>query len=711
MLELKNICKYYFNGKNKNVILDDVSLKFKNKELVFILGKSGSGKSTLLSIIGGILKSDAGNIYFNGKDICKYNQRKLDNYRKNTIGFIFQDYNLIDYMNVIDNIKISGCNSKCKLDILLKQLDIYDKRYMKISKLSGGEKQRVAIARAIINDPDIVLCDEPSGALDSENGIKIMDILRKVSKNKLVIVVSHDNYLAQKYADRVINICDGKIKCNDININDESSSIEKNDNRRKFLTFKLALKNLMLKKGRTFLTSLAISLGIISMMLVLSLSSSFNNEIDKLSQDVVSVFPISISNLSYDIGYETDKNNDDKIYIKKNSEYIHENVITEEFLDYVNKMDGVKYVTYNYDISIPIISDRGNYLDSKYMEVIPSDEYINDNYNILCGRNIMNENEILLVIDSDNNVSSEILNSFNIYENIDYQDVLGRKIRIVTNDNYYLKNGNYFYINDNISNMYNQSEIELSIVGVIREKEEVRNISGIYYDKNIINLIIDKNKDSEIVKSQLNSEYNVLGIDMDRDDMLSYLGYNTLPSNINIYVDNLLDKDIVIDGLDEYNDNHDKLIYEDMMADSIGIIRDFINIISVVLIIFSLVSILVSSLMIFILTNTRVIERKKEIGILRSLGASKQKIINLFCIENIIIGMIAFFISFGILSLLVKPINLLLNNFVGFYNVFSISNNSVIITMIINLLLIFLSGYIPSRKASKMEIVNCIYNR
>ncbi len=711
MLELKNIWKYYNLDKRRNVILNNVSLKFKSEELVFILGKSGSGKSTLLNIIGGILKSDSGQIYFNREDICKYNQKKLDNYRKNTVGFIFQDYNLIDYMNVIDNIKISGCDNKSKLDILLKQLDIYDKRYMKVSKLSGGEKQRVAIARAIINEPEILLCDEPTGALDSENGKKIMDILKKVSKNKLVIVVSHDNYLANKYADRIININDGKINCDEINLSNKDININKNRNKRKFLMFKLAFKNLMLKKGRTVLTSLAISLGIISMMLVLSLSNSFNKEIDKLSQDIVSVFPISISNLSYDMGYKTDSHKGNKIYIKKNSDYIHENVITKEYLDYVNDMDEIKYITYNYDISMPIISDRGNYLDNEYMKVIPGDKYINDNYDILYGRNIENINEILLKVDSNNSVSEELLNRFNIFEDINYEEILGRKIKILTNNDYYVKNGNYFYINNDIKDMYNKSEIELSIVGIIREKEEVENTSQIYYDGDIINIIIGKNKNSEIVNYQLVNEYNVLGIDVNKNDMLSYLGYNTLPNSIYIYIDNLLDKDIVIDKLDEYNNANKKLIYEDTMADAIGILRDFINIISVVLIIFSLVAILVSSLMITILTNTRVIERRKEIGILRSLGASKRKIINLFCIENMIIGMIAFFISFGILSLLVEPINMLLNNTIGFYDVFSISTNSLIITFIINLLLIILSGYIPSRKASKMEIVNCIYNR
>ena len=209
MLKLRNICKSY----NNKVVLDNINLDFKSGELVFILGTSGSGKSTLLNIISGNLKCDSGEIILDDIYVNKLSNKKMNNYHCNIVGNIFQDYNLIEYMNVFDNIMLAfnGYGDKNRINILLKQLGIYEKRKIIVSKLSGGEKQRVAIARALVNNPDIILADEPTGALDSKNSIEVMEILKKIAENKLVIVVSHDNFLANKYADRIINIKDGNV--------------------------------------------------------------------------------------------------------------------------------------------------------------------------------------------------------------------------------------------------------------------------------------------------------------------------------------------------------------------------------------------------------------------------------------------------------------------------------------------------------------------
>lgn len=713
MLKLVNVCKSYKYGKNKVLILDNVNLDFNKNELVFILGKSGSGKSTLLNIIGGILEVDSGKIMLDDKDITKFNNNMLCNYRNNMIGYIFQDYYLIEYMSVIDNIKLGMTirnDDSNRLEEILRKLGIYNKRKMMVSKLSGGEKQRVAIARAIINNPDIILCDEPTGALDGSNSIKIMEILKKISREKLVIVVSHDNMLANKYADRIINIVDGKVNYYP-QINDGKFNEIRNKKICLLQIIKLAIKNLSLKKWRTIFTSLAISIGFLSLLLVLCLSKSFNDDIDKLERDIVSVFPISVYNGEFEILDNDVVSSRDMIIKKNKDDFIYTNKISNDYLDYIKKIDEINYISYVYDISMPLVSDRYEILDNSYMKMLPSISFIDNNYDVLYGDVPNSISEIVLKVDSNNNVSSELLDVFNIDNDIFYEDVVGRKIRVILNDLYYIKNGDYYFINSDYEELYNNSRLELEIVGIVREKEVVNDNSYFYYDGELINYIIDENSNSEIIKSQIDEKYNVLGIDMDKDKILSYLGYETLPSGVDIYVSNLDNKEIVLSKLDEYNSLNDKLIYVDTMNDAINILKNVINIVTVILIIFCFISMLVSSMMIFILTNNRVMERVKEIGILRSLGARAKDIASLFGIENLIIGIISSVIGIMVICLIKKPVNVMMKMFLFEDGIFNVYIELVLISVIFNIFIVVLSGYIPTKIASKKKIVDCIYNR
>ena len=713
MLKLKNVCKYYKIDKDKKVILDNITLDFRDRELVFILGASGSGKSTLLNIIGGNLSVDSGEMWLDGECITNYSDRELDDYRANVIGNIFQDYNLIDYMNVYDNVMLGFNEGLTKMDIdrLLKGLHLYDKKNMIVSKLSGGEKQRVAIARTLASNPDIILADEPTGALDYANGIAIMEILKRISCSRLVIVVSHDNYLASKYATRIIDIKDGKCRYDEISGNHliKSNFIKKNNKIK--MIIKLAIKNLWLKKTRTIFTSLAIALGIVSMSLVINLYSNLNSEINKLENDIVSIFPITISNGEYQNDDVKEIVHNDKITLKDKEKYIYTNKINTKYLDYLKTIKEIQYISYDYDISLPIISDSYKEIENRYLKILPSTKYIDDNYDILAGRNILTENEILLKVDVNNNVDSEILNSFNINTDIDYDTILDRKLKIINNDDYYLKNGNYYIINNDNNQMYHKSTIELTIVGIIREKEENDNNNYLYCKEELLTSLIKINKDSNIVKTQLNSDYNVLGNSLSKDRLLNYLGYDSLPSIINLYVSNLDNKDIVLNKLNEYNKQNDKLIYIDTMASAIDIVRQFIMMITVVLILFSIVTVIISSLMIGILTNVRVLERKKEIGIFRSLGASKRNIRKLFDLENMFIGILSLIIGIIIINIAVKPINNILDNYLGINSIFTIKYHLIFIVFLINIIIIKISGLIPTIKASQMDIVNCIYNR
>ena len=711
MLRIENVSKYYKYGKNRKVILDKVNISLGRSGMVAIIGASGSGKSTLLNIIAGSLRSDEGKVIVEDKDIQKLGEKEINYYRNKVVGYIYQDYNLIEYMSVYDNVRIGySDNNRDYVLALLKQLDIYDKRDILVMKLSGGEKQRVAIARAMINNPRILLCDEPTGALDSQNGIMVMEILKKISENRLVIVVSHDKDLVSRYADEIINISDGVVmqdKKGNINNDKEDKIIYKRVRMRKLR--KIALRHLFSNKKRTMMTMSAISLGIISMMMILCMGNNFNKEMNNLEKEVVGVYPIIIRNGEY-IKENTDiKKEEGKIY--PSNENIYENKITEEYLDYLNSNIGSDKIIYNYFFNKPVISDKYKVLDSSVMKIIPDSKYIEDNYKIIIGNNVRDKYDILLKVDKDGNVNKKIIDALEISLGSEYESIIGRQIKFINNDIYYKKGEGHYYINDDYEEMFNDSEIALTIVGIIQEKEDNNNGSFIYYDKMVQDELMMVNKNSQILIDEVMGDGNVLGIDIDKEEMIRYLGGSSTPNEIEVYSDNISDKDKIINVLKEYNNSHDKIIYEDVMASNIKIVRDFISIISGVLIIFSGISLIVSLIMISILTSIRVLERKKEIGILRSIGASKRNIKMIFNYENGLIGLGASIGGIIILNLLVKPINTLIYNLTKLDNLLVIDYRIVFLVMVINILIVVIAGSSPSRKASKLDITKCIYGR
>ena len=711
MLRIENVSKYYKYGKNRKVILDKVNISLGRSGMVAIIGASGSGKSTLLNIIAGSLRSDEGKVIVGDKDIQKLSEKEINYYRNKVVGYIYQDYNLIEYMSVYDNVRIGySDNNRDYVLALLKQLDIYDKRDILVMKLSGGEKQRVAIARAMINNPRILLCDEPTGALDSQNGIMVMEILKKISENRLVIVVSHDKDLVSRYANEIINISDGVVmqdKKGNTNNDMEDKIIYKRVRMRKLSD--IALRHLLSNKKRTIMTMSAISLGIISMMMILCMGNNFNKEMNNLEKEVVGVYPIIIRNGEY-IEENTDiKKEEGKIY--PSNENIYVNKITEEYLDYLNSNIGSDKIIYNYFFNKPIISDKYKVLDSSVMKIIPSSKYIEDNYKIIIGNNVRDKYDILLKVDKDGNVNKKIIDALEISLGSEYESIIGRQIKFINNDIYYKKGEGHYYINNDYEEMFNDSEIALTIVGIIQEKEDNNNGSFIYYDKMVQDELMMVNKNSQILIDEVKGDGNVLGIDIDKEEMIRYLGGSSTPNEIEVYSDNISDKDKIINVLKEYNNSHDKIIYEDVMASNIKIVRDFISIISGVLIIFSGISLIVSLIMISILTSIRVLERKKEIGILRSIGASKRNIKMIFNYENGLIGLGASIGGIIILNLLVKPINTLIYNLTKLDNLLVIDYRIVFLVMVINILIVVIAGSSPSRKASKLDITKCIYGR
>lgn len=705
MLKLENINKSY----NNELILKNINLYFEDTGFISILGPSGSGKTTLLNIISGLIKPDSGTIQYNNLLLNKFNRKSWDSFRTYNLSYIFQDYKLLEDITVIDNIKIVTNNNN-KIKQLLAKLEINKIQKQKVNKLSGGEKQRVAIARALANDPDILLADEPTGALDTINSVKIMNILKEMSKNKLVIIVTHNIELAKKYSDKIIYIKDGTIEHNDYikEFTDIKTTILKKNKSSIKSIIKLALNGLKSKKKRTILTSLASSIGIITMALVLLISNGFNKDLKNYEETTLSKIPITISNGIYEKKSNSEKLKDNQINIKKKDEYLHENNIDNNYLNYINKLNNNYYISYKYDINLPLLTNKYKFIDISYFNMIPykDNDYIKENYNIIYGRNINNYNEVLLAIDENNMVEEDLLMTFGINTDIEYNKLINTKIKIIPNDIYYKEENNYFIVNNDLQYQYSNG-IELTIVGIVKEKEPIKNISTILYNKELIDKYLTINENSKIVKKYLNTDNVIIPSNTTKDKILSYLGYKTIPYEIEIYANNIYDKENLIKYLDNYNKEEDKIIYIDITKDMLELLKNIINIITIVLVTFSLISLIVSSIMISIITNMRVLERTKDIGILRSIGKSRKTISRLFNIENILIGIISSIISSLIVYILVNPINILLNKLLDMGNILEYNYKYMLILSLLNITITMLSGYIPSKKASKKEIITC----
>ena len=697
MLELKNIKKGYKTGNVMHNVLKGINLKFHKNEFVAILGPSGSGKTTLLNIIGGIDRYDEGNLIINQKSTKNFKEQDWDAYRNNCIGFIFQNYNLINHLDILANVEmtltLSGLKKRRKKAMeLLNKVGLKKQIHQKPNQLSGGQMQRVAIARAIANNPDIILADEPTGALDSKTSIQIMDLIKKIAKDKLVIMVTHNPNLANQYANRIIEMKDGKI------ISDSNPSKEKENNQNIFQISKTSMKfwtalhlsfnNLKTKKGRTFLTSFASSIGIIGIALILSLSNGFDKQLAFFEQTTLSTLPIIISpNLQEDliskISDETTSLYPDIDYIIpiKNDNNTH-NQITKDYLTYLQKINK-KYlagINYTYQMGINVLQKTNGKVNTSiinYPQTI-DDNLLKKRYDILAGKIPNAIDEVVLEVDTKNQINEDYLAilGYNSNKNLNFKDVLNRQITIALNEDYYQKENNYFIPNPNLTSLFeNKNNITLKVVGIIRLKKEYpeNSSSKIYYSNKLINYLSNTNQNSKIVKAQEKADYNVItGEKFDlstiegqkvKENILTFLGDDLIPYEIQLYPQNYESKEQIIKFLDKYNEgkgDEQKIFYTDEAKMMSSLSNNIIDAITIILIAFSSISLIVSCIMISIIMYISVLERSKEIGILRSLGASKKDITRVFNAESFIIGITSGLIGIFITWLLLFPINYIL---------------------------------------------------
>lgn len=844
MLQLKNIKKNYESGEEIVKALKGINIEFRESEFVAILGPSGCGKTTLLNIIGGLDHYTSGDLIIDGISTKKYKDRDWDTYRNHRIGFVFQNYNLITHQSVLSNVELaltlSGVDKKTrrkKAIEVLEKVGLKDQMHKKPNQMSGGQMQRVAIARALVNDPDILLADEPTGALDTKTSIQIMEILKEISKDRLIIMVTHNPYLAEKYATRTINLLDGEITSDTKPYNSKKEIKEKKETGKKtsmsFMTaMNLSLNNLMTKKGRTILTAFAGSIGIIGIALILAISNGVQEYINNVEEETLTSYPLTVQEETVEIAdfissmqpsSDTEEHEEGKIY---SNDVMSEMMATasasvesnnlEAFKSYIESDDTniknyTSAISYSYNLNLQIYKDDNeeiiqvnpntvldelgmsmNEMQSAFMstdvfsEMFDSQEMNEQMYDLVAGSWPDEYNEVVLVVDENNEISDFTLYALGLkdqselsemYQNIvngtpfeveqtsyDMDDLVGMKFKFVLNsDCYELENGIWVDKRNNddyMKELLDNAE-EIVITGIIRPNEEsiiASTAGGVMYLKDLKEYVINKINESEIAQAQLENtdinvftgqefsdeEFDISTLTPEQmaylqslsptemaeviatyeeqagatyEDVLNQIGVIDLdkPTAINIYPKDFDSKDEIVNIINNYNDDqrdngHDENVinYTDIVGVMMSGVSTIVDVISYVLMAFVSISLIVSSIMIGIITYISVLERTKEIGILRAIGASKKDISRVFNAETFIEGLTAGVMGILITLLLTIPINIIIKNLSGISNIAVLPVGGAIILVIISVLLTTIAGLIPSRMASKKDPVEAL---
>lgn len=951
MLKLIDIKKDYKTVGQTVHALKGVDLAFRRNEFVSILGASGCGKTTLLNIIGGLDKYTSGDLVINGKSTKEYKDKDWDAYRNHRVGFVFQSYNLIPHQTILGNVEIaltiagvSKAERRRRATEALKKVGLERELKKRPNQLSGGQMQRVAIARALVNNPEILLADEPTGALDTETSVQIMDLIREIAGERLVIMVTHNPEIAEEYSTRIVRLQDGLV-VSDTNpyegeqteetkdegvdvasvvdasargvidtafdkgepITEETLSdgvqervkeisgetltkkeekqakkrakkqakakkkAEKKTRERASMSFKTSLglsaRNLAMKKGRTIITSFAGSIGIISVCLVLALSNGFNNYILKTEEDMLSRYPIEITETAMDMEAimsgmnslenmpELDKLGD-KVYVNSFLTNIAQgmqvtNDISKEYIAYLEGMDEALYTAISYDTGmdltpnlfteVELFDGNGNKAtkaislhtlrkyyeqklfeqEEKYARLAPLVDVLGAIYGKMPGtRDVADEefgkyvlsqydligensrfptasNEAVVVIGSNNDVTDLTLAQLGFMDEemfmslfpetstgeiedtemktIDFSTLLGKKYVFNYNDAIYTPSvsGTYMFDYEGTRDALGsdaEKGAEITVTGILRLKDGLTygclqnglNLTEQFYDE-----MQAKNASSKIVEEIKNQSQNQVGLlaqitvlqerlenaetDLEKllvqkemqelfaengkyflrasstteddyqtsaklpniymlygDTVLRAVGGKSNPNAVKLYTDTFDAKEGLLAHLDAWNDTHDKEVevrYTDTVGLMMSMVQTILNAITYVLVAFTAISLVVSSVMIGIITYVSVVERVKEIGVLRSLGARKRDIKNLFNAETFIIGLSSGVFGVVVTYLLSFLVNLILDSLTGIATLASLPILSAVIMVVISITLTLISGLIPAKSAAKKDPV------
>ena len=852
MLQCKNIIKDYVSGDEIVHALKGVSLSFREHEFVSILGQSGCGKTTFLNIIGGLDHYTSGDLIINGKSTKDYSDKDWDTYRNHQVGFVFQSYNLIMYQSVLSNVELAltltGVNKEERRKRAIEALNkvgLSDQIHKKPTQMSGGQMQRVAIARAIVNNPDIILADEPTGALDSATSVQIMEILKEISKDKLVIMVTHNPQLADEYSSRIIRLKDGSLVSDSNPFNEQEMNVDMSVLKRPGMSFKMAcslsLNNLMTKKARTFLTSFAGSIGIIGIALIMSLSHGMQSYIDQMENDTMASYPIEIQANSSDMSTlmttmmgmkkKTEEHTDSKIYSRPYVEDVLESLSSSKknnlsaFKSYIESSKGkefrktAKAIEYDYNLNLQVYNEntdsglvqvspnglldklgmsdmmsiQSQFMDSSamandqvWLSLPESKKLRDDEYQLVEGKWPTNYNEVVLEVDENNEITDYALYSLGLLdqdelvknyqkilngetdkisktnlESYSVDDIMNLKFRLVLNSDLYQK-VNGLWINQSENESYMKDVVskspEIKVVGIIKPSDSTVSqptMGGVYYTKAMEEYVTSKTENAQIVieqktnpniniftqaefasgqkmsMSNLTNEQMMQLSSMSQEELMNYMNtYNeninatydsnltklgvvdySNPTKISLYASSFDGKEKLSDLITDYNKKQTKsnvITYNDFIGTMLSSVTSVVNIISYVLIAFVSVSLIVSSIMIGIITYISVLERTKEIGILRSIGASKKDITRVFNAETFIIGLISGVLGILITLVLNIPISVVVENMTGVSHIAKLPVNGAVFLILIDLVLTILAGLIPSKIASKKDPVEAL---
>ncbi len=872
MLELKNITKDYPNGDSVVHALNKVSVCFRENEFVSVLGPSGCGKTTLLNIVGGLDRYTEGDLCINGISTKKYHDRDWDSYRNHSVGFVFQSYNLIPHQSVLSNVELaltlSGVSKKerrARAVAVLEKVGLGDQLHKRPNQMSGGQMQRVAIARALINDPAILLADEPTGALDSESSLQVMELLKEVAKDRLVIMVTHNPELAERYSTRIIRLRDGKITDDsmpydgsDVAPAPKKKKREKKPSMSFFTALSLSFNNLMTKKARTILIAFAGSIGIIGIALILSMSNGIQQLIDRMEQETLSSYPLTLEKSTIDLSSMMSQNQEPLADIERDDNHVYSvNVMStmmdtmiqgskvnnlSEFKAYIESgQSGLEELTsdISYLYSTPLnvyrtdtdhgiqqvnpnqifteigmgqmTQDSSSAIPSSYIQpsmdvwvqMISNEELLKSQYDVIAGWMPQSYNEVVLIVDENNQITDFTLYSLGLLDPAELKEaitqaakgeeasldtsthifsndeLIGLKFKLLTNTDFFVKEGDIWVDKSEdqayMTSVLNASE-DITIVGILRPAEGATTSTSngvIGYRADLMTHLIEKVNTSAIVLEQkANPDIDIFtglpfdaeeaaasytmadleayiaalpqqqqmelmgyveqmrmsGMDDDSiatqlmtslvtqttsatyDGNLALMGVADLddPDVINLYPVDFTAKDKIADIIEAYNQDlpdEEKLTYTDYIGLMISSITVIIDAISYILIAFVAVSLVVSSIMIGIITYISVLERTREIGVLRSIGASKRDISRVFNAETLTIGTAAGLFGIGITVLMIIPINAIIENLTSLSNAAVLPTGGAIILIGISMLLTFIAGLVPARIASRKDPV------
>ena len=766
MLQLVSIGKDFNIEHERHIVLEEVDLTFRSKEFVAILGKSGAGKTTLLNIIAGFTEPTSGKILFKGENINLFSDHAWDSYRNRTIGFVFQDYSLINHLTVFENVRIAmeigGVDLKTadeKTEELLAKFGLTDKMDSYPRELSGGEQQRAVLARALANDPEILLCDEPTASLDDKAAQEIIRMLKEEAKSRLVIMVTHDTGYAEQNVDRIIWLENGLVRedTRPWSPEEEPETYEARPTKISLIAgIRYAAKSLKSTSFRRVFMGLGYAVGILCISFAFNMSTGFDDSISSFESRISTDNPIIINDGTIVVGRDRiiplkDEVLEDEVPEDRYADAVvahdmslnsveKENVIEKSYLDQLTRLDeddvsGIGYIQktvlhlirYNeegFRLPLDIEPEATEEQDIKLSvyPVTPSGDikpFLEENYELLSGSYPEKATDICLVVDEHGQVDTDLLQKIGydieVHEPLAYSDLVGATFMLVDNDDYYRVNGEGLYeVSDDYEGMLeSEKSIPVTLVGIIRPNEGGKDIlkTGLVYSSELCTMAAEKARSSQMAVAQRRSDKDIFtGALVDNDKakgLAESISGEQFPSRIVIYPRNFNSKQRILSFLDDYNarctTRLEQVYYSDYSDSMTRNAESMLKGVKIALRTIAIIASFNCFFIMFVMVSDIVRSSRKEIGILKALGVYKYDISMIYFIEALMIGAFSGMVGVCASFLLTYPVNLLLYKTTGVPEILVFDMKTGIFLVVFSILLTITSGLIPALRTSREE--------